>query len=211
MGSMSRFFNQWRKPTGWSGRVLARVFNFSHSKGTNWGLKRIAIEKNFTVLDVGCGGGGTVSKLARIATKGKIYGIDFSEDCVNVSRRTNRHGILTGRVEILQASVTCMPFPDRMFDLVTAVNSHYYWPNLSSNLQEVLRILKPGGYLALIGESYKGGKFDERDRRFVEWTHLTSHSVKELGEIVSKAGFSNIKMLEEYDKGWICSIGRKPA
>ncbi len=211
MGSMSRFFNQWRKPTGRSGRILARVFNFSHLKGTNWGLKHIAIEKNFTILDVGCGGGGTVSKLARIATIGKIYGIDFSEDCVNVSRRTNRHGILTGRVEILQASVTCMPFPDRMFDLVTAVNSHYYWPNLSSDLQEVLRILKPGGCLALIGESYKGGKFDERDRRFVEWTHLTSHSVKELGEIVSKAGFSNIKMLEEYDKGWICGIGRKPA
>ncbi len=208
---MSRFFSQWRKPAGRSGRVLALVLNISHTKGTNWGLKHITIERNFTILDVGCGGGGAVSKLAKIATEGKIYGIDFSEECVNVSRRTNRQGIRTGQVEIFQGSVAGMPFPDRMFDLVTAVNSHYYWPDLSSDMREVLRILKPGGCVALIGESYKGGKFDERDRRFVEWTNLTNHSVNELGEIISKTGFSDIQMFEEYNKGWICGIGRKPS
>jgi fibrillarin-like rRNA methylase len=50
--------------------------NSSHSKLTDWGLEHISIENNETILDVGCGGGRTVSKLAAIATQGKVYGVD---------------------------------------------------------------------------------------------------------------------------------------
>lgn len=210
MSIMSRFLNQWRKPTGRLGKALAWVLNASHSKGIFWGLQHISIEKDATILDVGCGGGGFVRELARIAVKGKVYGIDYSEDCVVVSRRTNQKWIKMGRVEILNCSVSSLPFPDRMFDIVTAVNSHYYWPNLVSDLQEVLRVLKPDGRLVLIGESYKGGKYDKRDRKFVELVNLAYYSANELGDIISKAGYSDVQMFEEYDKGWICSIGRKP-
>lgn len=54
--------------------------NISHSKMTSWGLSHISIGKHDTILDVGCGGGGTVRKLASTAEEGKIYGIDYSED-----------------------------------------------------------------------------------------------------------------------------------
>ena len=115
-----------------------------------------------------------------------------------------------GRVEILNSSVSCLQFPDRAFDLVTAVNSHYYWPDLVRDLQEVSRVLKPGGRLVLIGESYRGGKYDKRDQKFVELVHLAYHTTDELGDLISKAGYSDVQMFEEYDKGWICSTGRKP-
>jgi ubiquinone/menaquinone biosynthesis C-methylase UbiE len=210
MDIMSKFLNQWRKPTGRPGRILAWVLNVSHSKGTNWGLQHITVEKNATILDVGCGGGGFVHELAGIAMKGKVYGIDYSEDCVVVSRRTNQQWIKMGRVEILNGSVSSLPFPDQMFDIVTAVNSHYYWLDLVSDMQEVLRVLKPGGCLVLIGESYKGGKYEERDKKFVELVNLAYYSPDELGDLISKAGYSDVHMFEEYDKGWICSIGRKP-
>ena len=210
MGILSKFLNQWRKPTGRSGKVLAWVLNLSHSKGTNWGLGHIAIEKNATILDVGCGGGGFVHELAGIVTAGKVYGIDYSMDCVFVSRRVNHQWIKMGRVSILNGSVSSLPFPDRTFDLVTAVNSHYYWPDLLRDLQEVSRVLKLGGRLALIGESYKGGKYDERDQKFVELVHLAYHTADELGDLLARAGYADIQTFEEYDKGWICSIGRKP-
>ncbi len=89
MGIISKLLNQARKPTGWLSRLILRDFNRHHSKLTDWGLKRIAIEKHDTILDVGCGGGLTVHKLAGIATEGKVYGIDFSEESVTVSHRTN--------------------------------------------------------------------------------------------------------------------------
>jgi ubiquinone/menaquinone biosynthesis C-methylase UbiE len=211
MGIMTKLLNQWRKPTGCLGRLLAWVLNISHAKVNDWGLKHISIEKHYTILDVGCGGGMTVRKLAGIATEGKVYGIDFSEECVTVSRRTNKQLIKMGRVEIRQGSVSCLPFSDDMFDLVTAVDSHYYWPDLVADMQEVLRVLKPGGRLVIIGETYKGGRYDGRDRKFVELVNLAYHSVNELGELISRAGYSDVQMFEEYDRGWICGIGSKPS
>lgn len=187
------------------------MLNVSHSKGTRWGLQHITMEKNAVILDVGCGGGGFVHELAGIAVNGKVYGIDYSEDCVIISRRINHQWIKMGRVEILNSSVSSLPFPDRMFDIITAVNSHYYWPNLDSDMQEVLRVLKPGGRLVLIGESYKGGKYDKRDRKFVASANLAYHSANELGDLISKAGYSGVQVFEKYDKGWICAMGNKPS
>jgi ubiquinone/menaquinone biosynthesis C-methylase UbiE len=186
------------------------VFNVSHAKGTHLGLQHITLEENFTILDVGCGGGRFVHELAGIVTKGKVYGFDYSEECVAVSQRTNRLWIKMGRAEILHGSVSSLPFPERMFDLVTAVNSHYYWPDLVRDMQEVLRVLKPGGRLDLIGEAYKGGKYEKRDRKFVELVNLTYYSVNELRELFSSTGYSDVQIFEEYDRGWICGIGRKP-
>jgi ubiquinone/menaquinone biosynthesis C-methylase UbiE len=90
---------------GWLGRISLWRMNASHSKLTDWGLKQIAIENHYTILDVGCGGGRTVSKLAAIATQGKVYGIDFSEESVAATKRTNAQWIDLGRVEVRHGSV----------------------------------------------------------------------------------------------------------
>jgi 2-polyprenyl-3-methyl-5-hydroxy-6-metoxy-1,4-benzoquinol methylase len=86
MGIMSKVLRQCRKPTGWLGRVVARAMNISHSEMTNWGLGHISIGKNDTILDIGCGGGGAIRKLARIAAEGRVHGIDYSEESVRISQ-----------------------------------------------------------------------------------------------------------------------------
>src|SRR5262249_55276761 len=126
--------------------------NSRHSKVTDWGLSHISIREHDTVLDVGCGGGRTVSKLAAIATQGKVYGIDHSKESVVVAGKTNREWIAMGRVEIREGSISKLPFSQNMFDLVTAVKTHFWWPNLTGALSEVFRVLKPGGMLVLISE-----------------------------------------------------------
>jgi ubiquinone/menaquinone biosynthesis C-methylase UbiE len=151
---------QCRKPMGWPGRFFAWLMNRSHSSLTDWGLTHVVIGKRDTALDVGCGGGRTVQKLATIATDGKVCGIDYSEASVRTSRSANRQAIQAGRVEIQRASVSQLPFPDGMFDLVTAVETHYYWPDLTADMREILRVLKPGGKLLMIAEAYKGSRYD---------------------------------------------------
>ena len=98
--------------------------NSRHSKLTDWGLQHIRIENHFTILDVGCGGGRTISKLAALATRGKVYGIDHSEESVAATRTTSSQLIDFGRVEVGHASVSQLPFPDNAFDLITGVETH---------------------------------------------------------------------------------------
>jgi SAM-dependent methyltransferase len=163
----------------------------------------------------GFGGGPTLARLAERAPRGTIHGVDYSEESVAMSRRTNRRVVEEGRAEIRQASVSSLPFAHGMFDLVTAVETHYYWPDLNADTQEVLRVLKPGGTFVIIAEAYKGGKYDRMLSRLealartgiMKYAHLT---VAEHHDLLAKAGFSDVRVLEEYDKGWLCAISRRP-
>jgi len=121
--------------------------------------------------------------------------------------------IKAGRVEIRQASVSQLPFPDGNFDLVTAVETQYYWPDLVKDMQEILRVLKPGGTLIIIAESYKsnkGGRHEEMKERAMELLRAAHLSVDEHRELFSKAGYTDVQIFEEYEKGWICGTGKKP-
>jgi ubiquinone/menaquinone biosynthesis C-methylase UbiE len=177
---------------------------------TDWGLGHLSIGKRDTILDVGCGGGGTIQKLAKKATSGKVYGIDFSTESVMVSRKTSKKFIQIGRVEIQHSVVSSLAFSDSMFDLATAVNTHNYWPDLTNDMQEILRVLKPGGKLLIIGSVYKGGKNDKRNQKFAELIKIAFPSVNELREIFLMAGYTEVQLFEKYNRSWMCAIGSKP-
>ncbi len=158
----------------------------------------------------------TIHKLAAAGTNRKVYGVDYSETSVASARKTNHLGIKEGHVEILHGSVSRLPFPDQMFDLATAVETHFYWPDLPADMREVLRVLRPGGALVIIAEVYKGGKFDRRVKRFSDAMQQMGFSYANLSvddhrDLLSKAGFADVQVFEEYDKGWICGIGKNPS
>ncbi len=170
------------------------------------------MENHHTILDVGCGGGRTVSKLAAIVPQGRVYGVDYSDESVAATKRTNVRWIDLGRVEIRRGSVSDLPFPDGKFDLVTAVETHFWWPNLPGDMREVFRVMKPGGTLVLIAEIYKGAntmtaRFAEK---YASRTGMSLLSVNEHRELFTNAGYSVVQVIEERDKGWICGVGRKP-
>jgi ubiquinone/menaquinone biosynthesis C-methylase UbiE len=202
--------NQVRKPTKWTGRFFLWIMNISHSGLTDWGLKHVAINDQFKILDVGCGGGRTIEKLAEFAKNGSIYGIDYSNGSVAASRAKNARLIQAGRVEIKQASVSHLPFPDGNFDLVTAVETQYYWPDLVKDMQEILRVLKPGGTLIVIAESYKKGAYNFLQRPVMKLLRSTNLGIEDHRKLFSTAGYTGIETFEEHTKGWFCGIGKKP-
>lgn len=201
---------QVRQPSKWVGRPFVWLMNRSHSALTDWGLQHVTIGKNFTLLDVGCGGGRTIQKLAAIAADGKVYGVDYAQGSVAASCNKNAQAIHAGRVKIKQGSVSQLPFGDGKFDLVTAIETQYYWPDLSNDMQEVLRVLKPGGTLLIIAETYKGGTGSAATAPIMKLLGSSTLGVEDQRELFSNAGYTNIQIFEEQKNGWLCALGMKP-
>ena len=128
-----------------------------------------------------------------------------------MARKKNRVLIDEGRVEILQEAVSSMRFSDGAFDLVTAFESHYFWPDLPNDLKEVHRVMKPNGQLLIVGAAYKNKKFDRRNRRIVDAGGMTYLSIEEFREVLEGVGYSEFEALEQENKGWFAVKCRKQA
>ena len=215
MSAADKVIAQCRKPSGFFGRFILWDMNRHHSKLTDWGLSHLTIKPNDKILDVGCGGGRTINKLSALASAGKVYGIDYSEDSVAAARKANARLIDIGLVEIQPGSVSRLPFENDTFDVVTAIETHLFWPNLLEDFREIFRVLKPGGMLSIVAEIYRGGKHLEGVRKTIFEKHLAANmnllTPDEHRDLVSSARFSDVQVFEEFDKGWICATGKKPS
>jgi ubiquinone/menaquinone biosynthesis C-methylase UbiE len=69
---------------------------------------------------------------------------------VEIAAQRNRRLIEAARVDIVLAGVESLPFADDSFDKVLCVHVLYFWKDLDVSLREIVRVLKPGGRLALL-------------------------------------------------------------
>jgi SAM-dependent methyltransferase len=114
---------QVRKPSLWLGRLILKDMNRRHSEVTDWGLGHVEIREQRAIVDVGCGGGRTLEKLAALAPLAHIVGIDYAAGSIAESKARNAALIAAGRVEVVQASVDRLPGPAGQYDLATAVET----------------------------------------------------------------------------------------
>jgi len=203
------FLRQCRKPSGPLGARLVRAMNITHSRLTDWGLTHVSVKRDDVMLDVGCGGGRTVQKLVALAPEGRVWGIDYSAASVSASRRTNAEAIAADRVKIELASVAALPFADETFDLVTAVETHYYWPDLDANVREVLRVLKPGGTFALIAETARDRQPNPLYHAVMALLRAAHLTTAQHTDLLTRAGFTDVSV-DTKKSGWICATGRRP-
>jgi len=201
---------QVRKPGGFLGRRLLGAMNLTHAALTDWGLEQLAVQSSAAILDIGCGGGRTVHRLAALAPGGKVIGLDYSTTSVAASRDFNAKEIEAGRVRIELGSVAALPFEDSTFDIVTAVETHYYWPDLPADVRHILRVLKPGGTCALIAETYRGGPLRLLYGTVMPLLGAAFLSDAEHCDLLIQAGFCEIKTHHVSGKNWICATGRRP-
>ena len=99
------------------------------------------------LLDVGCGPGHVLNRLAMIAPGIDATGLDVDAAMIGRARRkAARAGRATdGGPRFVVADVAAMPFPDASFDVVVSSYAVHHWPDRYAGLAEVMRVLKPGG------------------------------------------------------------------
>lgn len=169
----------------------------------------MSIGEREVILDVGCGGGRTIEKLAIAANAGSVYGVDYSAESVAMAHKVNADAIAAGQVSLEQASVDALPFASDTFDLVTAIETHFWWPDLAAGMREVFRVTKPGGRAIVIAEFYNGGKWAKYVDRLSRYTTMAMLDVEQHRAMFTDAGFVDVVIDEAPRKGWISIVGAK--
>lgn len=195
-----------RKPKGLWGRLMIRKMNRGHAAMTDWALSLLPLWQQGQALDIGCGGGKAVRRLLK--GMGSVTGVDYSELSVQRASRENRRAIQEGRAEILQADAANLPFAENTFDLATAIETIYFWPNPEAGLREALRVLRPGATLAVICEMVAEEGKPQQYTEVIELLKLHIPTQNGLEELLRRAGFD--KMRSHRKDGWLCVTGEKP-
>ena len=197
------------KPDGFWGKLMIRSMNKGHSELTDWALCHIKTEPGYYVLDVGCGGGKTVGKLSNMVGNGKVYGIDYSDLCIKKAEKLNHKNVLCGKVKLQKATVSALPFDSDKFDLVTAVETYYFWPDKLNDLREIWRVLKPGGKIMLVFEMLKDKNDPERWSKVEERLNIEAVSREDIDAMLERAGFLNIRTYVKSGTTWLCAVAEK--
>lgn len=190
------------KPEGTLGKMILHSMNSGHTPVSKWGLSQHEWKQNTVALDIGCGGGMNVKRMLELSPEGKAAGIDISEESVKKSRKVNQNE-LGKRCSIKKGSADSIPYKDERFDVVTAFETIYFWPDIPKAFQEVMRVLKPGGTFMVICE------MSDPDciwSRMVE--DIRIYTAEELKGFFAEAGFQDIQ-IERTRKVWVCAKGKK--
>jgi ubiquinone/menaquinone biosynthesis C-methylase UbiE len=170
------------RPQGMLGRLGGIIMARINTEFGGWVSDLLEVRLSESVLEVGFGPGTVIHHLAALAAAGQVAGIDPSPEMVHQARARNATAVRSGRVDLRHGSVESLPFRDNSFDKAMAVNSMQVWPNAVAGLQEIRRILKPGGKIAL------------------GFTHHSGQPDKGLETALAAAGFTGVHIVEA-DKG----------
>ncbi|MBI5390583.1 methyltransferase domain-containing protein [Candidatus Woesearchaeota archaeon] len=109
-------------------------------------MKRLELNPETSVLDVACGTGTLLAVLAQHITTGKIAGIDISPEMIQEASKKTK---ALPNVEVRQADVEKIPYPDATFDAVVSTEAFHHFPHALEGLKEMTRVLKHGGHIVI--------------------------------------------------------------
>ncbi len=200
------FFQNTCRPEGIGGKIMVHMMNTGHSSMAEWGFAHIKIQSEDVCLDIGCGGGANIRKLLEKSPYGRVVGIDYSEISVEKSRKINKAGIESKRCEILQGDVMKLPFRDKTFDVITAFETIYFWPDICEAFKKVYKILKIGGTFMICNESNGENPKDEKWTKIIQGMKI--YNSEQIEKSLKDAGFRGVKV-DKTKKGWICVVVKK--
>jgi ubiquinone/menaquinone biosynthesis C-methylase UbiE len=136
---------------------LGRIIAFIMARET-WGenvraIDALDIRSGDHALDIGCGHGRGIARLAALAPRGFVVGADPSDLMAEIAVARNRALVKKGRAKVVIATAADLPFPDAAFDKALCVHVIYFWKDLALSFREIARVLKPGAKLALVFRS----------------------------------------------------------
>ena len=181
------FFENFIKPKdNFGGRFMLRSMNKGHEKLARWGRSYLNIDKNYTVLDLGCGGGRNIEYFLTKADK--VYGLDHSETSVKMASEINKKAIDTGRCQILVGDVKNLPLEDQSIDIVTAFETIYFWNDIEECFREIYRVLKNGGQFLICNEVSSKERRDVK--KLLKMINFEIYKPSDLTKMLRELGFT---------------------
>lgn len=150
MGIKRYVISQFGHPRGLVGRLAGAIMASKNRERIEWTIEKLDVAPSDRILEIGFGPGVSIELLAQRASEGFIAGIEVSETMLAQATVRNRAAIDVGRVELEQGTVDSIPYGESTFDKVLAINSHMFWDDLPRALEELDRVLKPGGALVIV-------------------------------------------------------------
>ena len=202
-----KFFSMTRKPEGKMGELMVRSMNLGHAKVSDWGLSLLSGITPHEMLDAGCGGGRNAAKLLEKYPDAKLTALDYSPVSVEKTREFNHDAVIAGRCAVVEGSVAKLDFEDERFDLVTAFETVYFWPDLTDCFTEICRVLKPSGTFLIVNES------DGENAASRKWAEIIDgmrcYTEQQLTGALNATGFSEVKAARCAGKPWLSILATK--
>ena len=177
---------QFARPTGVSGRVVGwnMASRASNRRRNVWTVSLLDVQRHDRVLEIGFGPGIAVREITRLAVEGYVCGLDHSEEMLRQATRRNAAAIRTGRVDLRLGSVDCLPVFAEPFDKVLAVNAIMFWDQTIDRLEELRRVMRPGGRIAITHQPRGPGATDA----------TAAARGEEIAAALTRAGFADVSV-----------------
>ena len=195
MGLLRRFFSNCGKPQGIMGKLVVAMMNRGHVGIAAWGFSHLDLRGDERVLDCGCGGGANLAKFLELLPDGHVTGLDYSSVSLAKACEVNSAAIDAGRCTIMQGNVLKLPFYDDLFEIVTAFETVYFWPEIARCFAEVYRVLKHGGVFMITNETSGKTGSHEKWQKMVDG--MSVYTGEELKTMLRGAGFVRIEIDED--------------
>jgi ubiquinone/menaquinone biosynthesis C-methylase UbiE len=196
-----KIVKQFGKPAGFLGRIAGFIMakRSSNIERSEWGISLLDIQPSDHVLEIGFGPGVAIQKMCDLATEGIIYGIDHSELMVKKASDRNKNAILSGKVKLILAAVSNLPSFDHPIDKVLDINTFQFWNDPVNSLQELKRMMKPHGIIAIVHQPRKSGATDQD----------SNDAGDQFSKYLEKAQFKNIRIEKKLMKpvSTVCVLG----
>jgi len=192
---MLRFIaNQFRKPSGFCGRLVSRIMIKGNSSAYDKIIPALTVQKGDKILEIGYGPGLGIERIAS-EYDCTISGIDFSELMFREASKRNKKFIADKKVELAFGDLLSSDIGSDKFDTVFCVNVVYFWDDLNLPFAKILQALKNGGVFCI----YMVTPEFMATMKFTKGEIFNKYPVEEVMRCLEKSGFKNIERL--YGKG----------
>ena len=159
----------------------------------------IELKKGEVILDLGCGAGLDLYFYAKaVGEKGKVYGLDISEDMASKARRNMElAGIKNAEISVGESDN--LSFNNNFLDVVASNGIYNLSPNKEVVMREVYRVLKPGGRTVFCEIVLKDPLSEDERKSHSDWFRCIGGALveKDFLYLMEKAGFKNIEVISK--------------